>query len=194
MVQGKSLELGIKDDGVLKSQTNPGERGLLSVWFAFGALILRRLHMAQSRFREGETKKADTGGKGDECQVKVLMYRGKKQFYIFLPLTLQPSQSAGLRLWEFLSISCDRVPLSQECFVRSQGAPHIRGIRLAPVRWAHSVGREDSRRAGERSLTAHCVSAGASSCREQTLPLLLGKDESFLKDRQLTCLKYPFHY
>lgn len=29
---------------------------------------------------------------------------------------------------------CDRVYLSEECFVRSQGTPHIRGIRLAPVR------------------------------------------------------------
>lgn len=28
----------------------------------------------------------------------------------------------------------DGVPLSAECFVRSQDAPHIRGIRLAPVR------------------------------------------------------------
>lgn len=58
---------------------------------------------------------------------------------------------------------CDRMSLSEECFVRSQGAPHIRGIRLAPVRWAHSVGREDVRRAGKHRLTARSLPMGASS-------------------------------
>lgn len=127
----KGRQLGFKDGGVLKSQTNPGERGWLSVWFAFGALILRRLAYSTER---RETKKTDLGTHwgglsegADECQVKALMFRGK-------PFYFSRSQSAGLRLWEFQGISCDGGALSEECFVRSQGAPHIRGIRLAPVR------------------------------------------------------------
>lgn len=80
----------------------------------------------------------------------------------FLSLSLKHTQSVCLPPTVGIPRHlCDRVSLSEECFVRSQGAPHIRGIRLAPVRWAHSVGREDVRRAGEHRLTARLAAYGS---------------------------------
>lgn len=104
VVQGEHSVWLQKQSGVPKPQTGPGETGWLSVWFAFGLLILR--HFTHSRggvLGEEEEKERQEKG-GDECQVKVLMF-WKKYFNIFLSFTHKHSQSACPQLWEFHSIS-----------------------------------------------------------------------------------------
>lgn len=77
-----------------------------------------------------------------------------------LPARPSTPLTVGILRW-----LCDGVFLSEECFVRSQGAPHIRRIRLAPVRWTHSAESADIGRAGEHWLTACSQTARA---QEQT--------------------------
>lgn len=125
-----------KQSLVQKPQTGPGERRWSPVWFAFGAFTPRQT------FTNGRGE----GGGGRERWVKgekevsmgVMSSQGshvlKKTFRRF---SLSHKHTWSVRLPPTVGIPrhlCDRVSLSEECFVRSQGAPHIRGIRLAPVR------------------------------------------------------------
>lgn len=116
----------------------------------------------QTHSREGI---GEMGERGDECQLIVLMFEATfLNFFSLLllsqPVCLPPAVGIPQHL-------CDRVSLSEECFVRSQGAPHIRGLD-----WLLSAERTqregDVRRAGERRLTAHSVSMGASPCQPGT--------------------------
>lgn len=102
---------------------------------------------------------------GDECQLIVLMFEETFLHYFLSLLLLLLSQPVCLPpavgIPQHL---CDRVPLSEECFVRSQGAPHIRGLDWL-LSAEHTQREEHVRRAGERRLTAHWVSMEASPCQ-----------------------------
>lgn len=101
----KGRQSGFKDGGVLKSQTNPGERGWLSVWFAFGALILRRLAYGTERvLRRRETKKTDLGTHwgglnegGGETSVKSKPSCSEGNLSTFLAVSLLASDCGNSR-------------------------------------------------------------------------------------------------
>ena len=76
-----------KQSRIPKPQTGPGERGWLLVWFAFGALILRRFTHSRVGVlgKEGEKREMEEGGDG--CQVKVLMFEENISTFFSLALT-----------------------------------------------------------------------------------------------------------
>lgn len=77
------------------------------------------------------------GGGGRKVSVGVMSSQGShvlKKTFLRRSLSHKHTQSADPPTVGIPRHLCDRVSLSEECFVRSQGAPHIWGIRLAPVR------------------------------------------------------------
>lgn len=115
---------------VLQPQTGAGERRWSPAWFAFRDVHKCRGGQGWSRFGSWEGGGLTKSPRG-LCQVTVFMYC--KRTFLCFPDSLKHSTCLPPAVGIPRHV-CDRASLSEECFVRSQDSPHIRGIRLAPVR------------------------------------------------------------